>query len=185
MYIYKLIWIVALSLTTPQVLYATQKHEEDLLISSFTLKENLVKNDKLAIIALDKNGKALEEINGTFQFIINGFKESISFNNGVGITPKSIDNSTFVYLKHENISGEHNALFYVLKKEAQLTTFKIGWKFLLVVPALLILFMFMFKKLIWFAALLVLGYLYLTNKQGLDLFQYLEIIISGIKNVVS
>src|SRR5690349_21401938 len=72
-------------------------------LKNFIIKESLLKNDKLAVIATDENETPLE-ISGRFQFNINGFKQELSFNDGVAITPQAIEKSTFIYLKHINDS---------------------------------------------------------------------------------
>ena len=87
---------------------------QPLLIENFTVKEHLLKNSKIAVIATDSANKPLERINGTFQFSVNGFKQELKFNDGIAVAPQPIEKSTFVYLNHENHSGTYSSLFYVI-----------------------------------------------------------------------
>src|SRR3546814_1977840 len=48
-------------------------------INHFIVEENLLKNDKLAIIATDSLEQPLENINGTFQFSLNNFTYPLEF----------------------------------------------------------------------------------------------------------
>ena len=64
-------------------------------IKNFIIKENLLKNDKIAVIAADENETPLE-ITGKYLFSINGFKQELSFNDGVAITPQPIEKSNFI-----------------------------------------------------------------------------------------
>src|SRR5690606_1641744 len=86
-------------LLSSSVAYGQQ--EDEMLINNFIVKETLVKNNKLAILACDSLERPLEKINGTFQFTINGFNTPLKFQDGVAITPNEIENSTFVYLQHK------------------------------------------------------------------------------------
>src|SRR5690606_3511048 len=81
--------------------------ESDNRINNFIVKENLIRNGKIAIIACDSAEKPLESVNGIFRFVINGFQHELRFHDGVAITPQTIEKSTFVFLKHRNESGSH------------------------------------------------------------------------------
>ena len=54
----------------------------EVVLNNFIVKENLLKNNKIAIIAVDSLDKPLENLSGTFQFSINGFGQELKFNNG-------------------------------------------------------------------------------------------------------
>ena len=162
--------------------YATQGDE--LQISNFIIKENLLQNDKLAILACDSLDIPQEQISGTFQFTINGFNYPLNFREGVAITPNKIENSTFVYLQHKNSSGPHSSLFYVLKKDIGLKIYKISWFLLLLIPTALIILMMLFKRFIWIAVILFGIYLYYNAQKGLAIGSFFEIILEGMKNFI-
>src|SRR5690606_31509622 len=69
--------------------------------SNFIVKEHLLKNNKLAIIACDSAENPLEEIHGEYDFVLNGFDETLDFHNGVAITQHAINRSTFVFIKNQ------------------------------------------------------------------------------------
>jgi len=153
-------------------------------INHFIVKENLLKNEKLAIIATDSLEKPLENINGTFQFSINGFNYPLEFRDGVAITPNKVEKSTFAFIKHLNENGSHGQLFYIVKKDSGLNPIKISWIFLLIVPAAFILIVMMFKKFLTIAVIALLVFLYFNYKQGLDLTTFFETLVHGIKGVI-
>ncbi|HUH18511.1 hypothetical protein [Albibacterium sp.] len=152
-------------------------------INHFIVEENLLKNDKLAIIATDSLDQPLESINGTFQFSLNNFNYPLEFHDGVAITPNKVEKSTFVFIKHVNESGSHGQLFYVLKSDSGLNPVKISWVVLLIVPAILVLIGMMFRKLLSLAVIAILIFLYFNYKHGMDLTTFFETMVHGIKGV--
>jgi hypothetical protein len=160
------------------------KQEEEMQINNFIVKETLVKNDKLAILACDSLEKPLPNIDGIFQFTINGFNTSLKFNDGVAITPNPVENSTFVYLQHTNTEGKHSNLFYVLKNEDGLKIYKISWFLLMLIPIALCVLVLLFKRFLWIAIILLGIYFYFNSQKGLNIGSFLEIIIEGIKNAL-
>lgn len=152
-------------------------------INHFIVEENLLKNDKLAIIATDSLDQPLESINGTFQFSLNNFNYPLEFHDGVAITPNKVEKSTFVFIKHVNESGSHGQLFYVLKSDSGLNPVKISWVVLLIVPAILVLIGMMFRKLLSLAVIAILIFLYFNYKHGMDLTTFFETLVHGIKGV--
>lgn len=154
----------------------------NLLINNFVIKESLMQNDKLAILVCDSLGIPQENINGTFQFTINGFNYPLNFRDGVAITSNKIDNSTFVHLKHKNSTGTHSNLFYVLKKDNSLKIYKISWFYLMLIPIVLFVAVLLFKRFLWIAIILFAFYLYYNAEKGLNISSFFEIIIEGIKN---
>lgn len=171
-----------LILLLPTVLvYGAEKDE--IQIDNFIVEETLTKNNKLAILACDSSGIVQEHVNGTFQFTINGFKSPLKFNDGVAITTNEIESSTFVYLQHTNTSGTQSNLYYVLKKMEGLKIYKISWFLLLLVPIALIIFVMLFKRLLWLAIILLGIYLYYNSQKGLNLGSFLEIVLEGVKSL--
>jgi hypothetical protein len=152
-------------------------------IDNFIVKENLLKNEKIAIIAADSLENPNEHINGTFNFSVNGFKQELVFNNGVAVCPLQIEKSAFVFIKHLNETGTHSNLYYIHKKDANLNPYKISWFLLLIIPIGLILIGYMFRKLIGLVILVLVVFSYFNYSKGLSIPTFFESIIDGIKNV--
>jgi len=153
-------------------------------IRNFEVRENLIKNDKLAIIALDTLGNPQESINGTFQFKINGFKQELQFRDGVGITPHAIESSTFVFIKHQNQSGSQGKLYYVMKSSKGINPMYINWYYLILIPLAIILLGYLFKRLIVVAILLLVGLFLFNYSKGLNLESLFDTIVHGIRGMV-
>ncbi len=156
---------------------------QEVAINNFIVKENLLKNDKLAIISANEDEKPVEGVNGIFQFSINGFKEDLKFNDGVAIAPLQIDKSTFVYIKHTNDAGTHAKLYYVIKKDDNLNPIKINWYVLLLVPLGLIILTMMFRKFFIIAGLAVIGLLVFNHNQGLGISTFFETVFDGLRSL--
>jgi hypothetical protein len=152
-------------------------------INNFIVRENLLKNDKIAIIACDENEKPLENISGTFQFSINGFKQTLRFNDGVAVSPQQIDKSTFIYLRHENETGTHGKLYYVIKKDQDLRLFKISWLALILIPLFVVVLATMFRKFILIAAVLLFIFFIFNSNNGLKMDTFFETVFDGLKAV--
>ncbi|HTM97174.1 MAG TPA: hypothetical protein VL088_00450, partial [Pedobacter sp.] len=153
-------------------------------INNFLVKESLLKNSKLAIIAADSLGNPIETINGVYTFGVSGFTQEITFNNGIGILPLKIDKSTFVYIKHQNDNGTHGKLLYVYKKENDLNPFTISRIFLIIIPLIIIILAFAFKKFIYIAVILLLVFMYFNHSNGLNFGTFFETIFDYLKNLV-
>ncbi|WP_245586316.1 hypothetical protein [Olivibacter sitiensis] len=154
-------------------------------ITNVIVKENLIKNNKLAIIACDSNDTPLEHVNGTYSFVINGFKQSLVFHDGVAISPQEIDKSLFVLLKHENTHGAFSKLYYVYKGADSLKPIKISWMFLLLIPVVLIIIASLYKRLLIIAVIALIALGYFGYSKGLELWSVLETIFQGLKNFIN
>ncbi|MFI5453689.1 hypothetical protein ACHMWN_16235 [Pedobacter sp. UC225_61] len=153
-------------------------------INNFLVKESLLKNSKLAVIAADSLDNPLEKINGTYTFSVSGFTQSLTFNDGVAILPLPIDKSTFVYIKHQNDSGTHSKLLYVYKKDGNLNPFTISRIFLIIIPLIIIILAFAFKKFIYIAIILLLIFMYFSYSNGLNIATFFETTFDYLKNLV-
>lgn len=152
-------------------------------INNFIVKESLLKNSKLAIIAADSLDQPMESINGLYTFTISGFTQALKFNDGVAILPMQLDKSAFVYVKHQNDKGTHSKLLYVYKKEGSLNPFTINSMWLVIFPLLLIFIAFAFRKLIIFVIILLLVFIYFNHSNGLNISTFFETIFDGLKKV--
>lgn len=153
-------------------------------VDHFIVKENLIKNGKLAIIATDAEEQPNEAISGTYQFVINGFKQELQFHEGVAVTPNPIETSAFVFIKHRNQQGSHGRLYYVLKRDQSLNPIAINWYFLILIPAVILLIAYLFKRLMVLAVVILVGLFVYNYSKGLDLENIFETISHGIKSLI-
>lgn len=152
-------------------------------ILDFEVRENLLRNGKLAIIAVDSAGAPQEQINGTYQFVINGFQQEMQFHDGVGIAPQPIESSIFVFIKHRNQGGSIGKLFYVMKNEQGLRPIYIHWYYLVLIPLVVLLVAYLFKRLLILAVLLLIGLFIYNYSKGLDLTNIFDTIVHGLKGL--
>ncbi|MXV51428.1 hypothetical protein GS399_10640 [Pedobacter sp. HMF7647] len=156
---------------------------QSVFINNFIVKENLLKNSKLAIIAADEEDKPIESVNGTFIFSVNGFEQELKFHDGVAVAPQQVTKSTFVYVKHVNDNGTHAKLYYVIKKEGDLNPIKISWFILIAIPVILILIGFMFRRFITIAIVLIVVLVIFNQSKGLHFSTFLETVYDGLKSI--
>lgn len=152
-------------------------------INQFILKENPFAKDEVAIVATDSAGTVQENINGLFNFTINGFQEELKFENGTAFYHHKLDKSSFLYLKHKDDFSSHANLFYIFKHDAKLDPYKISWKVLVAVPIILILLGYVFKRFLIIAVVLFLFFSYFNYHGGMSLSTFFETIFDGLKHV--
>lgn len=152
-------------------------------INNFMVKESLLKNSKLAIIAADSLENPLEKINGIYTFTVSGFTQEIKFNDGVAILPLQLERSAFVYIKHQNDQGTHSKLLYVYKKDGTLNPYVINSFWLILFPAIIVLLAFLFRKFIIVAIVILLIFIYFNHSNGLNLSTFFETIFDGLKKL--
>lgn len=152
-------------------------------ITDFEVRENLLKNGKLAVIAVDAEGTPQEQINGVYQFSMNGFQQELRFHDGVGIAPQPIESSIFVFIKHRNEVGSNGKLYYVLKNDQGLRPIYIPWYTLILVPLLVLLVAYVFKRLLILAVFLLIGLFIYNYSKGLNLERFLDTIVHGLKGL--
>ena len=153
-------------------------------IDHFIVRENLIKNGKLAIIATDTNEQPNEAISGTYQFVINGFKQELQFHDGVANTPDAIETSAFVFIKHRNQQGSHGRLYYVWKRDHGLNPIAINWYFLILIPAIILLIAYLFKRIMVLAIVALIALFIYNYSHGLDIENILETIVHGLKSLI-
>lgn len=157
---------------------------QDADINNFLVKESLLKNNKLAIIAADSLDQPLEKINGTYTFSVSGFTQSLTFNDGIAILPLPIAKSAFVYIKHQNDNGTHSKLLYVYKKDNDLNPITISRILMIVIPLVILVLVFAFKRFIYIALILFVIWLIFSYSNGLNLSTFFETTFDYLKNLV-
>jgi hypothetical protein len=150
-------------------------------IKHFVVKENPFASGEVAIVATDTLNQVQENVSGVFLFTINGLDDTIKFEKGTGFIRHKIMNSTFIYVKHENVTGIHSKLYYIYKNNDTLSAFSISWVWLLVVPTILALFGYLFKKFIVLAIIILMVFFYFNYHNGLSLPTFFESIIDGLR----
>ncbi|MCY1521910.1 hypothetical protein D9M68_567480 [compost metagenome] len=153
-------------------------------INNFLVKENLLKNSKLAIIAADSLDQPLESINGLYTFSVSGFTQEVTFRDGVAVLPLQIAKSTFVYIKHQNDQGTHSKLLYVYKKDGSLNPFTINTIFLILIPLIIVILAFAFKRFIMIAIILLLIFMYFNYSNGLSVNTFFESTFDYLKGLI-
>ncbi|MBB6500154.1 hypothetical protein [Pedobacter cryoconitis] len=166
------------------LLMSTSGYAQKADINNFIVKESLLKNSKLAIIAADSLDQPLEKINGLYTFTVSGFTQTLKFNDGVAVLPLQLDKSAFVYVKHQNDKGTHSKLLYVYKKDGSLNPFTINSLWLVLIPLFLVFIAFAFRKLIILAVVILLVFIYFNHSNGLNLSTFFETIFDSLKNLI-
>ncbi|MCX2575460.1 hypothetical protein [Pedobacter sandarakinus] len=159
-------------------------YAQNAAINNFLVKENLLKNNKLAIIAADSLNVPNENINGSYTFSVSGFTQVLKFNDGIAVLPLPIAKSTFVYIKHQNDFGTHSKLVYVYKKESDLNPYTINSLWLFIIPIVLVILAFAFRKLIIFIVIAFLIFVYFNHSAGLNISTFFESIFDALRNLV-
>ena len=164
-------------------LSATTAFADTVTIYHFAIKENPFAKDEIAIVAVDTAHNVLEKVNGTFAFTVNGFQEDLKFDKGTAFYRHKLDKSSFLYVKHVNDSGTHSILYYVYKSDDKLTPIHISWIVLLIIPILLVVLSYLFKKFIIIAIVIFCIFLYFNHHAGLSVPTFFESIIDGLKGL--
>src|ERR1700753_3417720 len=118
-------------------------------ITHFAISQNPFAKDEIAVTATDSLGNTLENVNGMFNFTVNGLDDTLKFDKGVAFYRHKIIRSTFLYVRHQNDAGATSSiLYYVYRTDDKLTPVHIAWIWLLAIPCVLILLSYMFKRFI-------------------------------------
>ncbi|MDB5021538.1 MAG: hypothetical protein JWQ28_2665 [Pedobacter sp.] len=163
------------------LIFSSNAFSQKIDINNFIVKESLLKNSKLAVIASDSLERPLENINGTYSFTVSGFSQLLNFHDGVAIVPLQLEKSSFVYIKHQNISGTHSKLLYVYKKEGSLNPYTISTNWLIFFPLIIIVLIFAFRKFLIIGLIILLVFIYFNHSNGLTLGTFLETIFDKLK----
>ena len=156
---------------------------DTIAINHFVVKENPFAKNEVAIVATDSLGSIQENVNGVFNFTINGFQDTLKFDKGTAFYRHKIERSTFLFAKHLNDKGTHSILYYVYKHDDKLRPFHISWVLLLAIPCVLFLLAYMFKRFIIIAIVIFCIFLYFNYHNGLTMPTFFESIIDGLKGV--
>ena len=152
-------------------------------INNFIVKESLLKNSKLAIIAADSLDQPMEQINGIYTFTVSGFTQTLKFNDGVAVMLLQLERSAFVYIKHKNDAGTHSKLLYVYKKDGNLSPYQINSMWLILFPMIIVVLAFAFRRFIIIALLILLIFFYFNHANGLGIGTFLETIFDSLKRL--
>lgn len=158
--------------------------KQELKINNFEIKESLTSNSKIAIIATDSLNQANEAINGTYKFTINGFEQTLTFRDGVAVPTDPIDGSTFVYFKHKNQDNSTGKLYFLYKKSTEIMPIKINGLLLIIIPIVLLLIAYTFKRLLSTFVVLIVIYGYFSFSKGLSISQIIESALEVIKKIL-
>lgn len=155
----------------------------EIRLNQFILKENPFAKDEVAVVACDSAGNTLENINGLFNFTVNGFREGLRFENGTAFYHHKLEKSSFLYLKYQDGFGSNGRLFYIYKHDSKLDPYKISWKVLVAIPIILILLGYMFKRFIIIAFVIFCLFGYFNYHGGLSLGTFFETVFDGLKHI--
>ncbi len=153
-------------------------------ISDFEIKTDPEWKKQLIVEVKDSLSKGTPDINGLYTFEINGFSQELAFKAGKALVKLPIEKSTFVYIKHQNEKNQLSQLVYVYKNADHLSLFKINRIFFLIVPALLVMLVWAFRKLIYLVVVLGIVFIYVGHQKGLNISTYFETVFDYLRNLI-
>ena len=162
---------------------STYTFAQTVAIDHFDVRDNPYAQDEIAIVAVDSLHQVRQNINGTFLFTINGFEDTLKFTSGVAFYNHKLVRSSFIYAKHVNDSGTHSILYYVYRGNDKLSCVHISWVVLLIIPLVVIVLAYMFKRFIIIALIILAIFFYFNYHNGLSMPTFFESIIDGIKHL--
>ncbi|MBS1524839.1 MAG: hypothetical protein JST19_04265 [Bacteroidetes bacterium] len=165
------------------ILSVASAFADKISIDHFEIKDNPFAKNEIAIVATDTAHNVLENVNGIFAFMVNGFQENLHFDKGTAFYRHKLDKSIFLYVRHENESGTHAGLYYVYAGSDKLIPVHISWIVLIAIPAILILLAYMFRKLIIVAIILFVLFVYFNHHSGLGIGTFFESVFDGLKGM--
>src|SRR5476651_156809 len=138
-------------------------------IDHFIIKENPFAKDEIAVVATDSLNNIRENVSGVFNFTMNGFDEPLKFDKGTAFYRHKLDKSAFLYVKYINNTGTHSMLYYVYKLDSKISPIHVSWILLLIIPILLVVLAYVFKRFIIIAIVLFCIFLYFNHHNGLSI----------------
>lgn len=161
----------------------TAADAENIVIHDFVVKENPFGKNEIAIVAEDSVHRIQDNINGVFNFSINGFQSELRFENGTAFYRHKLERSSFIFLKHQNEVASLSKLYYIYKHDSKLELFLISWIWLIGIPLGLLLLAYLFKRFIILAIIIFGIFLYFNYNSGLSLPAFFETVIAGLKHL--
>jgi hypothetical protein len=154
-------------------------------ITHFVIKENPFANNEIAIVATDTANNIREDINGTYNFTVNGFDDQLKFDKGTAFYRHKLERSSFLYIKHINNTNSPSILYYAYKQDSKIVPIHISWILLLAIPVILVVLAYIFKRFMIIALILFCIFLYFNHSNGLGISTFFESIFDGIKHLFS
>ncbi|QJD95146.1 hypothetical protein HH214_04260 [Mucilaginibacter robiniae] len=152
-------------------------------IRHFVIKENPFAQEQIAIVATDSLERIQENVNGLYNFTINGFESELNFQQGTAFYRHKIERSTFMFVRHQDTTGTHSILYYVFKHGDKLSPWHISWMLLLAIPLIIIFAGYLFKRFLIIAAIVLVIFLYFNHHNGLSIPNFFESIFDGLKSL--
>jgi len=171
-----------LSALIPALLLSFFAQADTVTIKHFMVRENPFASDEVAVVATDTAGKIDEKVNGNFTFTFNGFDEALTFDKGSAFYRHKLDKSTFLYVKTTDTTGTRSMLYYIYKHDGKISTYHVSWIVLLLVPIILVLLAYVFKRFLIIAIILFCIFLYFNHHNGLSIPTFFESILDGLKS---
>ena len=163
--------------------FCSKTFADTVSINHFAIKENPFTNSEVAVVAVDTLGNTRENVDGIFNFTVNGFDSQLKFDKGVAFLHQKIERSSFLFVKHVNDSGTHAILYYAYKQDGKIIPIHISWMVLLAIPIILILLGYLFKRFIIIAIILFCVFLYFNHHAGLSIPTFFDSIFTGLKGL--
>ncbi len=97
----------------PVIIHASFAFADNIAINHFVIKENPFAKDEVAIVATDSLGNIQENVNGVFNFTLNGFQDTLKFDKGTAFYRHKIEHSTPpFYMPNTKMTAVHTP-FYI------------------------------------------------------------------------
>lgn len=153
-------------------------------IHNFIIRPSVPHYDKIEVVTCDAHENAMDQLCGTFIFNVNGFRQELTVKNGVAVFPQRIDQSTFIYARHENENGIQGKLYYLFKGADSIRPIKVNSWILIVIPLLLVGIASIFRKFIVIAVVLIISLFVFNTTNGLNMPTLLSTFFDGLKNLL-